>query len=183
MVHPYYFPGGVNDDMPHDEINENGQMKLETYQNLKKRLNHRKIWYFDGPPEKKPNALLAILPIDSYVNMNHQRLLDCLYDQLKVVSVNENFDRKDQILSIEFIPLSCILNSNDIQNQFIIDCDTIQTKEKLMEKPLKISLNKHSTTIELRSYDEEIHKEYEKSIKAEKYRELIKNHDEAVKRK
>ncbi|CAF5220689.1 unnamed protein product [Rotaria magnacalcarata] len=115
--------------------------------------------------------------------MNHQRLLDCLYDQLKVVSVNENFDRKDQILSIEFIPLSCILNSNDIQNQFIIDCDTIQTKEKLMEKPLKISLNKHSTTIELRSYDEEIHKEYEKSIKAEKYRELIKNHDEAVKRK
>ncbi|CAF4221149.1 unnamed protein product, partial [Rotaria magnacalcarata] len=87
--------------MPHDEINENGQMTLETYQNLKKRLNHRKIWYFDGPPEKKPNALLAILSIDSYVNMNHQRLLDCLYDQLKVVSVNENFDRKDQILSIE----------------------------------------------------------------------------------
>ncbi|CAM4887065.1 unnamed protein product [Rotaria socialis] len=178
-----YFPGGVNYDMPHDEINENGQMKLETYQNLKKRLNHRKIWYFDGPPEKKPNALLAILPIDSSVNMNHQRLLDCLYDQLKVVSINENFDRKDQILSIEFIPLSCILNSNDIQNQFIIDCDTIQTKEKLMEKPLKISLNKHLITIELRSYDEEIHKEYEKSIKAEKYRELIKNHDEAIKRK
>ncbi|CAF4304717.1 unnamed protein product, partial [Adineta steineri] len=72
--------------------------------------------------------------------------------------------------------------SLDQSNQFIIDCDTIETKRQLMEKPLRIILNKHSIIIELHSYDEDIHREYEKFIKAEKYRELIKNHDAAVKR-
>ncbi|CAF3678522.1 unnamed protein product [Rotaria sp. Silwood1] len=177
-----YFPGGINYDVPHDNIDENGQMNIETYQKLKKRLSHRKIWYFSGPPEKKPNALLAIIPLDLSININHQRLLDYLYDHLKNLSIDGNFVKQDQILSIEFMPLSCILNSNDIQNQFIIDCDSIETKEKLMEKPFKISFNKQSITIELRSYDDNMHKEYEKSIKAEKYRELIKNHEQAIKR-
>ncbi|CAF1061835.1 unnamed protein product [Rotaria sordida] len=177
-----YFPGGINYDVPREDIDESGHMKIETYQKLKKRLSHRKIWHFSEPPEKKPNALLANLPLDFSIYINHQYLLDCLYDHLKTLSFDENFIKNDQILSIEFVPLSCILNSDDIQNQFIIDCDSIETKDKLMEKPLKISLNKQTSTIELRSYDYEIHREYEKSIKAEKYRELIKNHEEAIKR-
>ncbi|CAF3090212.1 unnamed protein product, partial [Rotaria sp. Silwood2] len=177
-----YFPGGINYDLPHEEIDENGQMKIETYQKLKKRLSHRKIWYFREPPEKKPNALLEILPFDLSININHQHLLDYIYDHLKNLSIDEIFVKNDQILSIEFMPLSCILNSNDIQNQFIIDCHSIEIKHKLIEKPMKISFNKQSFTIELRSYDDYMHNEYDKSIKAEKYRELIKNHDQAIKR-
>jgi hypothetical protein len=157
-------------------------MKIETYQKLKKRLNSRKVWHFDGPPEKKPNALLAILPPDLSIHIDHQRLFDALYDRLKISLTNENFNIEQQILSIEFVPLSCILNSNEISNQFIIDCDTIETKRQLMDKPLKILLNKQTTMIELQSYDENIQREYDKFIKSEKYRELIKNHETAVKR-
>jgi hypothetical protein len=157
-------------------------MDIETYQKLKKRLNNRKVWYFNEPPSKKPNALLAIIPSDSSINIVHQHLFDALYDHLKTLLINENSNIKDRILSIEFVPLSCILNSNDIQNQFIIDCDTIETKRQLMDKPLKIVSNKQSIIIELQSYDENIQREYDKYIKSEKYRELIKNHDVAVKR-
>lgn len=177
-----YFPGGVNYDVPHDDIDENGQMKIETYQKLKKRLNNRKIWYFSEAPEKKPNALLAIVPLDPSISMNHQRLFDCLGNQLKSVSTNEDFAVEERIISIEFMALSCILNSYDIPNQFIIDCDSTETKKKLLEKPLKFASSKQTFIIELHSYDEYMHKEYEKSIKAEKYRELVKNHDEAIKR-
>ncbi|CAF1603823.1 unnamed protein product [Rotaria magnacalcarata] len=177
-----YFPGGVNYDVPRDEIDENGQMNLETYQKLKKRLNSRKVWYFDGPPEKKTNAFLATVPPDTTITIDHQRLLDALYDRLRSSSTNANCTIEQQILSIEFSPLSCIFNSSDMSNQFIVDCDTMETKQKLLEKPLKIVSNKHSVNLELQSYDENIQREYEKFIKSEKYRELIKNHDSAVKR-
>ncbi|CAF4574468.1 unnamed protein product [Rotaria sp. Silwood1] len=177
-----YFPGGINYDVPRDEIDENGQMNVETYEKLKKRLNNRKVWYFNGPPEKKPNALLAILPSDVTISIDHQRLFDALMERLKNSSTKENSNSEQPILSIEFVPLNCILNSNDISNQFVVDCDTIETKQKLMEKPLKIVLNKQSIIIELCSYDENMHREYDKFVKSEKYRELIKNHDTAVKR-
>jgi hypothetical protein len=154
-------------------------MQLDTYQKLKKRLNARKVWYFNAPPEKKPNALIAILPPNLPTIIDHKRLLDCFSERLKTTS---NIDIEERIISIEFIPLSCILDSYDISNQFIIDCDTNETKEKLLDKPLKFNLNKQSITVELQSYDENIQREYDKSIKAERYRELIKNHDEAVKR-
>ncbi|CAF5106283.1 unnamed protein product [Rotaria magnacalcarata] len=157
-------------------------MNLETYQKLKKRLNSRKVWYFDGPPEKKTNAFLATVPPDTTITIDHQRLLDALYDRLRSSSTNANCTIEQQILSIEFSPLSCIFNSSDMSNQFIVDCDTMETKQKLLEKPLKIVSNKHSVNLELQSYDENIQREYEKFIKSEKYRELIKNHDSAVKR-
>jgi hypothetical protein len=177
-----YFPGGVNYDVPCDEINENGQMNIETYQKLKTRLNTRKIWYFTEPPEKRPCALIAILPPYVSTTINHQRLLDCLYDRLRSSSNNTDVDIEEKILSIEFIPLSCILDSHEISDQFIIDCDTNETKQQLMDKSLKMDLKKQSITIELQSYDENMQREYNKSIKAERYRELIKNHDTAVKR-
>ncbi|CAF1215086.1 unnamed protein product [Adineta steineri] len=177
-----YFPGGINYEIPRDEIDKNGQMAIKTYEKLKKRLNKRKVWYFSRPPEKKPYALLAILPANLSNDIHHQQLLDCLYDRLKTFSMNESSDIKKYILSIEFIPLNLILDSNDISNQFIIDCDSIETKQQLMEKPLKFNLDNHSITIDLHSYDEDIQREYDKFIKAEKYRELIKNHDDAVKR-
>jgi hypothetical protein len=158
-------------------------MNLETYQKLKRRLNARKVWYFSAPPEKKPNALLAIIPSNASFSIDHQRLLDCLYERLKSLPINENINIQQRILSIEFIPLSCILDEHEISNQFIIDCDTHETKQQLIDKPLKLNLNKHSITIELQSYDENMQREYEKFIKAEKYRELIKNHDAAIKRK
>lgn len=172
----------MNYDVPHDDIDENGQMNLETYEKLKQRLRNRKIWYFPNSPEKKPNALIAVLPLNHSHSISHQQLLDCLYDRLKSSSNEQNLDVKERIISIEFVPLSCILDSFDIPNQFVIDCDGNETKKELIEKPLKVNLNKQSITIELLSYDEVMRKEYEKSIKAEKYRQLVKNHDQAVKR-
>lgn len=153
-------------------------MNLETYDKLKQRLRNRKIWYFPNPPEKKPFALIAILPLNHSQTISHQQLLECLYERLKSSSI----DVKQRILSIEFVPLSCILDSFDIPNQFVIDCDGNETKKELSDKPLKINLNKQSISIELLSYDEVMRKEYDKSIKAEKYQQLVKNHDQAVKR-
>ena len=172
----------MNYDVPRDEIDENGQMTVETYQKLKKRLINRKVWHFDRPPEKKPHALLAILPTELSTRIGHQRLLDAFYDRLKSGPTDENSPVDQRILSIEFIPLSCILNSSDIPNQFVIDCDTNETKQQLMEKPLKITVQKQSVLLELQSHDESMQREYEKFVKSEKYRELIKNHDEGKKR-
>lgn len=177
-----YFPGGVNYDVPHDEIDENGQMNLETYQKLKQRLRNHKLWYFSSPPEKKPNALIAILPLTHSFAIQHQQLLDGLYDRLKSSSTEQNLNVKHRIISIEFLPFNCILDSFDIPNRFVIDCDSSETKQELIDKPLKLNINKQSIIIELISYDEVMRKEYDKSIKAEKYRELVKNHDLAVKR-
>ena len=157
-------------------------MNLDTYQKLKQRLRNHKLWYFSCPPEKKPHALIAVLPVSHSVSIQHQQILDCLYDRLKSSSIEQNLNVKHRILSIEFLPLICILDSFDIPNQFVIDCDNSETKKELIDKPLKLNVNKQSITIELLSYDEVMRKEYEKSIKAEKYRQLIKNHDQAVKR-
>ena len=176
-----YFPGGINYDIPRDEIDDQGQMKIETYQKLKERLGRRKIWYFNNPPEKRPNSIIAIIPTNLSVIIGHQRLLDCLYECLKTFLNNENINIEQKILSLEFIPLSCILDSYDISNEFIIDCDTHETKQQLIDKPLKINLNKQTIIIELQSYDENMRREYEKFIKAEKYRELIKNHEQTIK--
>ena len=168
--------------MPREEIDETGQMTLETYQKLKKRLTTRQVWYFNGPPEKKPNALVALIPIDTSQRIDHQRLLEALYEKIKSFPSDENVQFDQRILSLEFFPLSCILNSIEISNQFVIECDTKETKQQLMESPLKIPMNKQIILIDLISYDENMRREYEKFIKAEKYRELIKTHDEAKKR-
>ena len=92
----------INYDVPHDEIDEDGQMKLKHIEKLKKRLNNRKVWYFAEPPEKKPNALLAILPSDSSINIDHQRLIDCLYDHLKTLSTNENSILQNEYYQLNF---------------------------------------------------------------------------------
>lgn len=177
-----YFPGGVNYDVPREEIDENGQMQIETYQKLKKRLNNRKVRYFSEQPAKKPNALLAILPLESSINITHQQLYDSLIDRLKSIANDDDYNVEERIISIEFVPTSCLLNSSDIPNEFIVDCDTNNTKRLLMEQPLKLVANKQTIHIDLQSYDENMQREYEKFIKSEKYRELIKNHDAAMKR-
>ncbi|CAF1354463.1 unnamed protein product, partial [Didymodactylos carnosus] len=176
-----YFPGGVNYDVPRDEIDDSGQLKLETYKKLKQRLNARKVWFFNDIPQKKPNALLCSMPND--LNLNHKQLLDLLYEILQTDSGRTDVSRK--ILSLEYVARSVILNSVEVNDQWIIDCDTKETKNQLKEKGLKISVGnhqRHPLIIELRSYDEEIQKEYEKFLKSEKYRELIRTHDESIKK-
>jgi hypothetical protein len=178
-----YFPGGVNYDVPRDNIDVNGQMTMETYQKLKKRLTNRKVRHFQGPPMKKVNALLAIIPVDTSVRIDHQCLIEAIYDRLRMSPTwMENVPIDQRIRSIEYLPLDCILNSNEMDNQFIIDCDTIETKQELMGKPLTIIVHKQTITIDLQSHDEQMQREYEKFVKSEKYRELIRNHDEAKNR-
>lgn len=157
-------------------------MTLDTYKSIKKRLGHRRVWYFTAPPERKVNALIAVLPLDSPLIVHHQRLLEVLYERLKTLPTIDTLDVQQRILSLEFVPLTCLFSSFDVANQFIIDCDGNQSKEYLLNQPLKFLVKKQSITLELHSYDEFIQREYSKSLKAEKYRELIKNHDEAVKR-
>ncbi|CAF0801297.1 unnamed protein product [Didymodactylos carnosus] len=176
-----YFPGGVNYDVPREEVDENGRIKSETYKKLKQRLNAKKVWYFNDVPEKKPNALLCSVPND--LSLNHTQLLDLLYEILQTDYGHVDVSRT--ILSLEYVARSVILNSIDVNNQWIIDCDTKETKNQLKEKGLKINLEnnqRHPLILELKSYDEEMQKEYEKYLKSEKYRELIRTHDESVKK-
>ena len=155
-------------------------MNLDTYNKIKTRLGHQKVRYFSEKPEKKINAILAIIPIELTTNIHHQSLLDSINEQLKHLSTNENENLQQRILSLEFIPLSCILSSFDISNQFIIECNSNETKQYLIDKPLKINLNKQTITLDLLSYDDYMQKEYEKFIKSERYKQLLKNHDQAI---
>lgn len=157
-------------------------MNLDTYKKIKQRLSHRKLWYFSGPPEKKVNAVVITLPVEYPSKITHEKLLDLLYDRLKSFPTDENIKIRQRILSIEYLPLSCIFSSFDVANQFVVDCDGNETKQHLLDKPLTVIIHKHSIALEIQSYDEYIQREYQKYLKAEKYRELIRNHDEAVKR-
>lgn len=168
--------------MPRQEIDENGQMPLETYQKLKKRLSNKKVWYFSGPPEKRPNSIIAIIPADAPFEVDHQCLLNAIYEHLKNVETHQDQSANERILSIEYVPLSCLLSSSEVSNQFIIDCDEHQTKQTLLGTPLKISLHKQSVNIEFQSHDELMQKEFEKFIKSEKYHELLKNHENGRKK-
>jgi len=157
-------------------------MKIETYQNLKQRLTHQKVRFFSDRPDKKPQALIVILPKNLSQTITHKCLLDALGDHLKSSLTDEDFDIEQKIVSIEFVPLTCILDSYQIANEFIVDCDCQQTKQEFLDQTLKIQLKKQTISIELHSYDEHMRKEYERFLKSEKYRELIKNHERAVKR-
>ncbi|CAF0998451.1 unnamed protein product [Adineta ricciae] len=177
-----YFPGGVNYEIPQEEIERTGQISSKTYEKLKTRLSNCQVRYFSHPPEKRPCSLLAILPANYSTSINHQQLLECLYDRLKTLFTHDKIDIKQRILSLEFLPLTCILDSNGVSNQYIINCDTIDTKQKLMSKPMKLYANKQLFFIELHSYDEDLQKEYEKFLQAENYRELIQNYLPTIKR-
>ena len=178
-----YFPGGVNYDLAKEQINEDGTMNVDTYDKLNKRLNRCKVWHFDGPPEKKVNAFIALIPLDSTIQLTHQRFLEALNEHLNSSSNKNNCtDQQEEILSIEFVPMSCILNSNEVEDHFIVDCRTIQSKQRILEKPLKVCFNNRTIPMELFSYDEYMEKQYHKAIKAEKYRQLLNNHRQALRR-
>lgn len=82
-------------------------MNLDTYKKIKQRLSHKKIRYFTGPPDKKPNALIIVLPVEYPSRLTHQKLFDILVERLKSLPMEENNNVENRIVSIEFIPLSC----------------------------------------------------------------------------
>jgi hypothetical protein len=173
----------VNYDVPQREINDDGQLDLDTYKQIQSRLKHRTVCFFTERPASRANALIVILPINHSLNIHHQDLFDILYEQVKRLSDDDNIDIHQRILSLEFVPSTCVFGSLDLANYFVVDCDRIETKQHLLSSPLRFTHDHQSFPLELHSYDEYIQREYDKYLKAEKYKELIKQHEQAIRGK
>lgn len=126
--------------------------------------------WFSCPPERRPHSVVFELATSEDVDgdLGHHAILDELNAYVKHVG--------GRVESVEFIPRSVLLNSVYVDNMWIITFNDSNTKFYAINNGIEIRGRKYTA----RSYDEFIFAEYEKFIKTEKYKQLIKNHEKAV---
>lgn len=122
--------------------------------------------YFACLPERRPLSVIFELP--SEADLGHQAILDEVNGYLKEVG--------GRVESVEFVPRSVLLNSVYIDNMWILTLNNSSTRFYTINNGIQIRGRKYG----VRSYDEFIFAEYEKFVKTEKYKQLIRNHERAV---
>jgi hypothetical protein len=144
---------------------QNSKLKNAAYKKLKEKINSNKCMWFNSPPERRP---IDVIFEYAGVDMEHQTVLDEVNKYLKPIG--------GYVKSVEFIPRSVHLGSVYVENQWILTVSDQNTKFFLITNGVQIKDEK----INVKSYDEFIFSEYEKFIRNEKYKQLIKNHERAV---
>lgn len=129
-----------------------------------------KVMWFSCPPERRPLSVIFELPTSDDTNgdLGHQAILDEVNAYVKHVG--------GRVESVEFVPRSVLLNSVYVDNMWIVTLNDSSTKFFAINNGIEIRSRKYTA----RSYDEFIFAEYEKFIKTEKYKQLIRNHEKAV---
>lgn len=147
---------------------QTSKLKITAYRNLKEKVNTTKIMWFNGPPDRKPLSVIFEIGGDE---IGHEKIIEEATKALK------NTPKKGaHLVSIEFVPRSVHLGSVYVENQWILTLDSQDTKFFLTHNG--INIDGHLATVQ--SYDEFIFSEFEKFIRVEKYKNLIKNHEKAV---
>lgn len=100
----------------------------------------------------------------------HEKILEEVDKCLKGCSNN------GRAVCLEFVPRSVQLGSVYVENQWILTLDCQKTKFFCITNGLRLG----GDGVEVQSYDEFIFKEFERFIRVEKYKHLIKNHEKAV---
>ena len=121
--------------------------------------------WFNGPPDRKP---LSVIFEYAGVDIGHQTILDEVNSYLNSVS--------GFVESVEFVPRSVHFGSVYVENLWILTLNNMNTKFSTISNGIKIKDEK----INVKSYDEFIFSEYEKFIRNEKYKLLIKNHEKSI---
>jgi hypothetical protein len=188
-------PGGINFDLPIfeetkeecDELNKpksndittltslnkkNKKLNTSTYKKLKEKVNSNKdIMWFTAPPERKKMSIIFEYTDDTNSDdqsMTHEIILE---EANKYLS-----DIDGSVQSLQFIPRSVQFGSVYINNFWILTLNDTNAKFYTIKNGLKIK----DRLITCKSYDEFIFSEYEKFIRNEKYKEMVKNHERLV---
>jgi hypothetical protein len=141
-----------------------GKLKNNVYKKLKNKLEVTKVMYFTEAPISKPTSIIFEL---GGFDVSHSEVLDqvgkCLEDDWKVVE-------------LEFIPRSVHLGSVLVDNLWMVTLNQRDAKHFLITNGIIIDGRK----ILPKSHDEFMNTEYERFIRAEKYRELVRNHEKII---
>ncbi len=168
-------PGGINFEMPPcDEMCKetnhkkilSGKLKNTAYKKLKNKLETTKVMFFNKAPTLKPSSI--VLELNGF-DLSHMDI----YEQI-------NKFLKDaggwKVVELEFIPRSVHFGSVFADNLWIVTLNEKDAQHYLISNGIVIDGHKALP----KSHDEFMNTEYERFIRAEKYRELIKNHEKAI---
>lgn len=144
---------------------QNAKLKNTAYKKLKEKVNANKCMWFNSAPERRQ---LDVIFEYAGVDMEHQTVLDEVNKYLKEIG--------GYVKSVEFIPRSVHMGSVYVENQWILSLSDPNTKFFTITNGIQIKEEK----ITVKSYDEFIFSEYERFVRNEKYKQLIKNHEKAV---
>lgn len=144
---------------------QTSKLKPAAYKKLKEKVTANKCMSFNGPPERRP---LDVIFEYAGVDIEHQTILDEVNKYLKHIG--------GHVKSLEFVPRSVHFGSVYVENQWILSLSDQNTKFFTISNGIQIKDEK----ISVKSYDEFIFGEYERYVRNEKYKQLIKNHEKAV---
>ncbi len=153
-------------DLPPIEY-QSQKLKVTAYKALKEKVSTTKTMWFNGPPERKPLSVIFEYAGDD--DFGHEKILQEVEKCLRTC-------HDGHVVSLEFVPRSVQLGSVYVENQWILTLNNQKTKFFCINNGLFVCDEK----IEVQSYDEFIFGEFDKFIRVEKYKHLIKNHEKAV---
>ena len=144
---------------------QNPKLKNAAYKKLKDKVNTSKVMFFSSPPERKP---LSVIFEYAGVDIGHESILE---------ETNKYLEQTGgHVESLEFVPRSVHFGSVYVENLWILTLNDMNTKFYTITNGIKIKDEK----VSVKSYDEFIFSEYERFIRNEKYKKLIKNHEKAI---
>ena len=144
---------------------QSSKLKPAASKKLKDKVSGTKIMWFNGPPERRP--LSVIFEFDN-AEYGHETILKEADNYLRAID--------GRVVSLEFVPRSVHMGSVYIENQWILTLNSQNSKYLLVTNGVRIK----DEIIPVKSYDEFIFNEYERFIRVEKYKHLIRNHEKAV---
>jgi hypothetical protein len=143
----------------------NPKLKNTVYKRLREKVTKAKVMWFAAPPERKP---MGVVFEHAGVDISHETVLEEVNNYIDHIGGN--------VESLEFVPRSVHVNSVHVDNLWILTLNDMNTKFYTITNGIVLGKQK----IPVKSYDEFIFSEYEKFIRNEKYKQLIKNHEKAV---
>jgi hypothetical protein len=143
----------------------NPKLKSTVYKKLREKVSKARVMWFAVPPERKP---MGVIFEYAGVDLGHSQILDEVNKYLGEIG--------GHVEGLEFVPRTVHCNSVNVENMWILTLSDMNTKFYAITNGLMIKNHK----VPVKSYDEFIFGEYEKFIRNEKYKQLIKNHEKAV---
>lgn len=151
---------------------QSSKLKASAYKKLKDKVNTSKCMWFAQIPERKPLAVIFETATATAHDISHEQLLEQTNQYLK--------EGHGHVESLQFVPRSVHFGSVYVDNLWILTLTDMNTKFFTITNGLRINVNDKEEKISVKSYDEFIFSEYERFIRNEKYKKLIKNHEKAV---
>jgi hypothetical protein len=160
---------GEQKNSNYNNLSNTPKIKLSTIKKMKEKVNSSKVMWFSGPPERKPLSVIFEYP-SSGINskIDHETILNETNKYLKEIG--------GHVESLELIPRSVQFGSVYVEDLWVLTLNHMNTKFYTITNGIKINDEK----ILVKSYDDFIFSEYERFIRNEKFKKIIKNHEKAL---